>query len=77
MSKPQTADRTPSVSEMLTELEKWYKQRADQLNPAHTGRDLRDQRDLLNAVTGTEEDITFLLRLNKSILDTMRTKDVK
>jgi type II secretory pathway component PulM len=59
-----------SIKELTEEHQKWWKQRVEQLNQLNgwSGIDFRDQQILINAVTGTMEDVTYLLRLNTELI---------
>lgn len=65
-----TLREEPTIDEILESHSKWWKDRADQLSTAFGfyGRDLRIQDDLLKTVMDMEQDISFLLKENRSIL---------
>ena len=66
-------DKEPTIEEMLEELDKWWEQRKNHIAPGYWGRDLRDQTTMLNAISGIEEDITFILRYIKTLSEKLKS----
>lgn len=62
---------------MVEQLSDWFKQRVEAYNTAAgwSGRNLLDNTVLASTVVGIEEDITFLLRLNRNILLTIKAME--
>lgn len=65
----------PSYEDMRQEMSKWWDQRHEALTTAAgwSGRNLLDNTQVADTIVGIESDITFLLRLNMSLLDNLIT----
>lgn len=58
-----SGNQVATPSEIIEKVNEWYEQRRQQSidSTGWTGRDLRNQAELINMCLGMEQDITFLL----------------